>query len=207
MGMSSSTSVFRVLHVDGADLDVVALLGDVRHARDLRRQVLQVGAIALDVQDVGVQVLGLDQAVALQVGLIVARVVGHHDHGAAVKAVDQQAHLVVDVEVGRPAHDLPPARCQPGARRVEQLARHVVILDHLELAEKAHRLVPDLGVQLIVDGGDSAHRLAVAQGAEHLHRGVLEKGVVVAIKVLQAIADQRRHPVGVRTVELEGNRI
>lgn len=160
----------------------VALHGDLRHPLDLLGDVAEVRRIARDIDLVGVDVLGLLEPVGLDQLRIVGRVVGHHDDRRAVVAVDEGADLLVDVHVHRAAHDLAAARSQPVARRVEQGVGHLLIADDLKLPEKADRLVPDLRMGLVGDGGDGADRLAVAQGAEELDLGVLVKGFTAGSK-------------------------
>ena len=53
-------------------------------------------------------------------------------------------------------------------------------------------------------GGDPPDRLAVALGEEVLGLAVLEVGVLAAVEELHPLEDQRRHPLRVVAVQLEG---
>ena len=63
--------------------------------------------------------------------------------------------------------------------------------------------MPHFGVHLVINGRDRADRLAVSCGAEHLYLGMFEEGVVLGIKVMQPISNERRDPIRVIFIEFE----
>jgi len=192
-----------VLENDGTNPYLVPVAGDARYTGDRGGQILQVGAIARDVRLVRIQVLGLDHAIAFRERLIVTGIVGHHDHGRAIESIDEQATFIVDVEIHRPAHDLPPAGSKPLSSRREQPDGDLVFLDHLEYPEKAHRLIPYFGMQFVGDGRDCADRLAAAHSAKQLDLSMFEKGVLLLVQVYLALADEWGYPIRVGLVQLE----
>ena len=124
-------------HADVVTLD--DLLGD-------RPQLLADFRQHVDVAPEGVHVLGLAEAVVLQQPRVIGRVVGHHEGRRGVEAVDQQAHLVVQRRIGRPAEAVDALIGKPLPHGVQQAVGHLLIVDALEEAEEAAALVVALVV-------------------------------------------------------------
>ena len=164
--------------------------------QDLRQHV--------DVAPEGVQVLGLAETVVFQQPRVIGRVVGHHEGGGGVEAVDQQAHLVVQRRIGRPAKAVDALIGKPLPHGVQQAVGHLLIVDALEEAEETAALPVTLVVTPIQDGGDPAADLAAAKGQERLHPVPFVERVRPVSDQFLLVAAQRRNPVRVVAVQGPG---
>jgi len=130
-------------------------------------------------------------------------VVRHHHHGRRIKAVEQHAAFVVRGGVHRAAHKLGAAIENPGASLPQQRTRDLSVVDTLEEAEKARFLAMEPVMVPVDDGGDAADHLARPPRQEELSLRVGVKRMLLAIQQLLDRDSQRRHPVGIISIEPE----
>jgi hypothetical protein len=58
---------------------------------------------------------------------------------------------------------------------------------------------------VIQNGGNGAHRPAVAPGYEIVSLGMLEEGILVSIQKMETLKKERRRPVGIIGVDRPGD--
>ena len=184
-----------VLHVDGTHANPVSRQRPVRHPLDL------LGLDGAGAAEVGVQILGLPQPGLVHQDRIVARVVGHHDHGARIEAFDQHAALVVGGRIHRPAHHRGAAVEYPLARARQQGAGHIHIVHAFEKPEEPGVLTVEAVVVPVEDGRHAPHHAAVPQRQVKLGLGIGVERMLAAVEQFLNRDPQRRHPIGVVAVQ------
>jgi hypothetical protein len=148
-----------------------------------------------DVEAPLVEVHRLRQALTLEQRPVVGVMPVLEDLRSQLVTGDEQPALVVGREVERADHVIAAALAQPGEGGVEQRLRDRGVVLGLEEPELTPVVVLELVEPLIDLGADPPDDPAVTAGEEVLGLGVLEVGVVVAVEVALALADQRRHPL------------
>jgi hypothetical protein len=120
-----------------------------------------------------------------------------------LEAVDEDADVAVDREVERTEHASHALRAQPLLGAAEERGEHVGIVDRLERAEVAGRVVVALDAERVDLRGDPADRLAPAIGDEQLHLGVLEEGALRR-EIVPLLGAEWWHPGGIVGVDRVG---
>ena len=161
--------------------------------------------LGLVVVVIGDHVLRLGEAVLLDAGGVIGEAMAHHHVGRRIEAIDEEAHLVVDRKAEGPLDAGHATRFQPLAGGVKQGGKHRRLVGRFEKAKLAGPVPMTFKTQMVDLGGDAAHRLAVTLGQEKLHLGVLEIRVFFGIEVFEALKIERRHPVGVISIDVEGH--
>ena len=103
---------------------------------------------------------------------------GHHQGRRRLEALDEETALVVDGGAHRPAHHAEALVAEPAAGRVEQRARHRLLVHRLEEAVESHPVSVLAGVRIVLDGGDAADHTPVVLGEKVLGFGVLKERVL-----------------------------
>ena len=150
----------------------------------------------------GIQVLGLAEAVVFDQPRVIRRVVGHHERRRRIEALDQQAQLVVQRRVGRPAQLVDALLGEPAAHGVEQAVGRLLIVDAVEETEEPAAFVVVDVVALVQNGGDPAADLPAAIGQERLDRVPRVEWVRLVADQLFLAAAQGRDPVRIAPVQL-----
>jgi len=138
--------------------------------------------------------------------LVIGRIVGILVEGLEFVALDQQPPPVAPLsEVDRAVHGLHAAAGQPHARRVEEQVGDLLVVDHLEKAAAAGRLLLDGRLFAVVEGGDAPHHLVLAVAYQPANRfAVAEERIAGGIEDLFDILVERAHPVAVAFVDAFG---
>ena len=138
--------------------------------------------------------------------LIVGRIVGIHQHGQVVEALDQHAALGVSGEAGWAAQRCCPFPCHVVRRRLQQGARRFRIVQDLEHAEETDVLVPIVVVTMVDEGGDGAHWLSIAPGDKIVALHVFPGSTARPVELEPLHGKQWRHPVGIVAIDDPGKR-
>ena len=138
--------------------------------------------------------------------LVVGRIVGVGVEGLEFVAFDEQSPpRVARAEVDRAVHGLHAAAGQPHARRVEEQVGDLLVVDRLEKAAAAGRLLLDGRLFAVVEGGDAPHHLVLAVAYQPANRfAVAEERIAGGIEDLFDILVERAHPVAVAFVDAFG---
>ena len=157
----------QVLAPQGAHPD--PLRGPLRQPRhDARR-------IEIRANMIGQQVLDPTVALRFHLRTVPGPGVSHQYEGGSRKALHQQAHFLIDMQVEGPAHPLHALAPQPVLGGAEQGREYPGVVLGLQHAEVARRVAMLAQVQLIHLGRDPPHRNAIAAGDPGLHAGVFEE--------------------------------
>ena len=127
------------------------------------------------------------------------------NHRPDVVTLDQEPDLIVCCEVHRPEQALAAVAPQPLLGGGEECIGDLAVVDRLEESEHPVFAALELVPAAVELGGDPADRHPVALGKEVLGLGVLEERVLLSVQELHPVKDQRRHPLRMVTVEIEGD--
>ena len=127
----------------------------------------------------------------------------HQDEGRGRETVDQEADLLVDMQVEWPANPLHALFPQPGLGLAEQGGKDRRIILSLQHTEIAGPISVLLQVQIIDLRGNPAHRKTAASGNPGAQPRMLKK-VVVWGEALALFKIQRGDPGGIRGVDPVG---
>ena len=193
--------LFQIAHVDV--FEAVARRG---HEPFGAGEDLTVGFRIVHTPDVGVLVEVVAEPVMFEQLLVVGRIVGVGVEGLEFVAFDEQSPpRVARAEVDRAVHGLHAAAGQPHARRVEEQVGDLLVVDHLEKAAAAGRLLLDGRLFAVVEGGDAPHHLVLAVAYQPANRfAVAEERIAGGIEDLFDILVERAHPVAVAFVDAFG---
>ena len=155
----------------------------------------------VDVAPEGVQVLRLAEAVVLDQPRVVRRVVGHHERRRRIEAVDQQAQLVIQRRIGRPAQLVDVLVGEPLPHGVEQPVGRFLIVAAIEEAEEAAAFVVVHDVALVENRRDPPADFVAAQGQKRLDRIPRVERMRLVADHLLLVGAQRRNPVRIAPIQ------
>jgi len=110
-------------------------------------------------------------------------------------AVDQHAALVIRGRICRPAHCVEATRCQPCFGRDEQRVCDGLIVDALEEAEEADPIAVELVMRTVLDRGDAADRVSIAEREEQLPVGLAVERICLGVERVADGDAQWRNPL------------
>ena len=156
----------QILHVNRADRYVVPLLEPVD---DLGNPL---GRLLVQRNIVGVKSPHHLKSRSLVNPLIIRRVPRHRDKGWPIVSLGQDAAVVVDGGIIGPSHHGQPLLPEDCCGGIEKGPRDLRIVDEIEKAKEAHRVLAVRVVRSVDDRGDAADRFAVAVSDERSNLAV-----------------------------------
>ena len=189
--------VIEAAAVERADLHTETVLHALHHGRQLGVEITQHRQLAPE----RIEVFDLPESIGLDQRSIPGTVVRHHEERSRVETLDEQAALIVERGICRPADRRHALRVEPVLRGIEQAAGSLGIVVALEEAEEAPLLLVSLDVAGVHDRRDPADIAAIPHGEERpALRPVIER-VRSEAKQLLLRHDQRRYPARVVPVD------
>ena len=189
--------VIEAAAVERADLHAETILHPLHHGCQLGVEITQHRQLAPE----RIEVFDLAESVGLDQLSIPGTVVRHHEKRSRVETLDEQAALIVERGIRRPADRRHALRVEPVLRSIEQAAGSVCVVVALEEAEEAPLLLVALDVAGVHDRRDPADIAAIPRGEERpALRPVIERVRPEAEQLLLR-HDQRRHPARVVPVD------
>ena len=163
-------------HADGADSHALATGGAPRHA--FHFSAIHRGGGG----PIRQQVLGLAQPHGFQHARIAGRIIGHHDIGAGVETLHQQAAFIIRGGTDGAANHLGAALQQPLARGLHHRAGHFHIVRRFEKPEEPGVFLLKLVVVPVHDSGHPAANLPIPARQKALHFGMRVERVLLGVQ-------------------------
>jgi hypothetical protein len=113
---------------------------------------------------------------------LVAARVGHVEEGWVLEAVDEEPDLVVGRERHGAVHALHSLALQPGLGLAEQRARHLDVVDGVEITEMPRVVLPGVEPGAVDGCRGASHELPVSPGRQQDHLGVAMERVFFRIE-------------------------
>jgi hypothetical protein len=157
--------------------------------------------LAMDGEQVGEQVFRLGESGRLDERRIVRRIPGRHDHRMPAEATDEHSAFMVRGWIHRAAHSVEAFAAEPCFGGAQQRVRDVLIVRAFKEPEKADLVGMKLVMCAVLDGGDPADWLSVAEGEKQASLRLAVEGVRLGVERVTYRDAKRRSPLRVfRTI-------
>jgi hypothetical protein len=123
--------------------------------------------------------------------------VGHHHARRRCKAINQNAHFVINGEAKRSQNATSPAGLDPVFGRAGEGRRNCGIVHAVKETELASVVLVDFKAQAVVLGGDATNRLAIPVSHKELNIGMLELGILLGVEMFLTLKEEWGYPVRV----------
>ncbi len=124
--------------------------------------------------------------------------------GVDIEALDQQAQLVIQRRIRRPAEIINALIGEPLPHGVEKSVGRFLIVAALEKSEKPPAFVVMLIVALVKDCRNPAANFAAPEGEKSLHRIAVIKRMWIIAHQLLLVGAQRGNPIPVALIQYPG---
>ena len=183
--------------IERADRHAKTILDTLHHRRQLRVEVAQHRQLAPE----RIEVLDLPEPIGLDQLRVPGTVMRHHEEGRGVEPLDEQAALVIERGVHRPADRRHALGMKPILRRIEEAAGRLGIVVALEEAEEAPLLLVAVDVAGVHDRRDPADVHPISSGEKRPALRPLVERVRAEAEQFLLRHDERRHPAGIVAVD------
>ena len=126
----------------------------------------------------------------------------HHEGRWRIEARHQAPDVMIERRVDGPTDGLHPLRFQPLKRCIEQSPGDVAVIDRLKETEEASIFRVPFDVATIDDRSDAPHRPNPLVGDKIRHLVLVVKGMITKPNQLHLIADQRRDPARIISIDI-----